>query len=145
MSRVFGPERGAVAVELALMLPVLILFLVVIVDLGLLLREHQIISNGAREGARFSSLPKNAIGPNNSTTDSTGIKQYVVNYCAEEGVVITASDVTVSQDRDIIVPGGQLKGSEIKVEYNRPVLFLGGFGSAPTVTLGSIATFSNLY
>ena len=145
MSRSTTSQRGVVTVELALMLPVLLLFLVVIVDLGLLLRDHQIISNAVREASRFSSLPKNEIGPNNSTSTSAGIKQYAVNYCNEERVAITTSDVTVNQDRDISVPGGRLKGSEITIQYTRPVLFLGGFGGAPTVTLGSSATFANLY
>ena len=137
--------KGVVAVEMALMLPIILLFLVIIVDLGILLRDHQIITNGVREGARFSSLQKNDIGSNNPAVTAATIKQYVINYCSEEGLSVPTAAVTVNQGRSIAITGGQLNGSEINITYDRPVLFLGAFGGAPTVTLRSGAIFSNLY
>lgn len=137
--------RGMVAVELALTLPVLLLFAVVIVDLGLLLREHQIVSNAAREGARFSSLPKNRIGPTNPTASAAAIKQYVVQYCADNNLSISASEVNLNQNIDMSVSGGRVQASEVTVQASRQVLFLGGFGGPTNVTLRARSTFVNLY
>ena len=50
-------DRGAAAVEMALVLPVLLLVLGGIVDLGRAMYGQIIVSNAAREGARMASLP----------------------------------------------------------------------------------------
>jgi len=47
-----SPERGAALVELALVLPLLLLILVGIVELGLLFYNQQVLTNASREGAR---------------------------------------------------------------------------------------------
>lgn len=49
-------ERGAVAVEMALILPLLLLVIGGIVDFGRLLFTQNIVTNAAREGARMRSL-----------------------------------------------------------------------------------------
>lgn len=138
-------QRGAAAVELALTLPVLLLFLVVIFDLGLMLRTHQVISNGSREGARFASLPKNYIGVTNPSASVSAIKQFIVDYCAEEGVTINSSDITLDQTTPVNLATGSMEGSTVTVSLERPLLFLKGFGGAPTINLSSESTFVNLY
>jgi hypothetical protein len=47
------PERGQVALELALTLPVLLLLLLIALEAGLFLAEHISVVNAAREGARY--------------------------------------------------------------------------------------------
>jgi Flp pilus assembly protein TadG len=47
-----NPERGAALVELAIVLPFLLLILVGIVELGLLFYNQQVLTNASREGAR---------------------------------------------------------------------------------------------
>ena len=47
-----NPERGAALVELALVLPFLLLMLMGIVELGLLFYNQQVLTNSSREGAR---------------------------------------------------------------------------------------------
>ena len=146
MNRKKRSQKGAVAVELAVTLPVLLLFLVTIFDLGLLLRSHQVISNAAREGAHFSALPKNYVGVTNPSASLAAIRQHVVDYCAEEGVAIDSSEVSVDQTTQVNVTSGTVQGSTITVSVDRPLLFLRGFsGGSSTVTLGSEATFVNLY
>ena len=54
-----NPDEGSVLVELAFAIPIMTLIMVLIVDVGLIVREHQVIQNAAREGARFSCLPEN--------------------------------------------------------------------------------------
>ena len=49
-------ERGAVAVEMAIILPLLLLVVGGIVDFGRLLFTQNIVTNAAREGARAWSL-----------------------------------------------------------------------------------------
>ena len=50
-------ERGAELVEFALALPLLLVVFGGIVDFGLMLQRHQVLSNAAREGARLAVLP----------------------------------------------------------------------------------------
>jgi Flp pilus assembly protein TadG len=49
-------ERGAAAVEFALVLPILVIILLGIVDFGLEINSQAIVANAAREGARTASL-----------------------------------------------------------------------------------------
>lgn len=63
-------ERGAAAVELALVLPVLVLLVFGIVQFGILFNRQQAIHAAAREGARLASLPQ---------TDTNEIDQRVTD------------------------------------------------------------------
>jgi Flp pilus assembly protein TadG len=53
-----GRQGGNVALELALVLPLFLLLLAGIVDLGMMFWEKQILTNATREGARWASLAK---------------------------------------------------------------------------------------
>src|SRR5262245_50676559 len=117
-------QHGAVLVETALVLPILLFLFVGVVDYGLILREYQILQNAAREGARLSILPAYCIDTNGSAV-SDAIKQRVVDYLANENITIAASDVTVNQNVTISGGGGgslPTIGSKITVTYNRSVL-----------------------
>ena len=46
---------------MALVLPLLTLLLIGIINMGLVIREHQVLQNAAREGARYSTLQGNRI------------------------------------------------------------------------------------
>ena len=144
MRKKFRTQHGGMVVELAMVLPFLLLFLVVTADLGLLLRAHQIITNGAREGARFSALPKNYF-VTNPELSVTAIQQHVADYCAEEGITINLSDVVVDQTSPVTVQDGILYASRVRVHLTQSVLFLGGFSGPDSFTLSSEAKFVNLY
>ena len=152
-------ERGAIIIELALMLPLLVFLFAIIIDLGLLVREHQILQNSAREGARFSSLPQNCIScrpvncsdcvggcsATNCKTQSevtAEIENRVINYLSQEGITISASDITISQSQIITINGINSTASEVTVSYDRSWL-LNLFGA--DVTLSGTAVFMNLY
>src|SRR5262245_11524913 len=90
-------ERGAVAVEMAIVLPLLALIFLMIIDLGLIIREHQVLQNAAREGARFSAEPRNWIDPANPNASTTVIQQRVIDYCAEQNITVAAGDITINQ------------------------------------------------
>lgn len=140
-------RRGAVVVELALIMPFLILVFLVVADLGLLLQEHQVLENAAREGARFSSLQKNWVDPvRNPGASFAEIKQYVVDYCARQGTTIAAGNVDVNQNASFVVSGTTVRASEVTVSVDRE-LFLPStlFFDSTTVNLKGRAVFRNFY
>lgn len=142
-------QRGVVLVEFALILPVLVLLFLGIVDLGLIIREHQVLQNAAREGARFSALPQNRIaGSQNPGATQTAIQQVVVNYAAQENITISAANITINQQYPIPIQANGLTpyGSDVNVTYTRSFLFPGG-SVLPfsTVTLTGDSVFRNLY
>jgi Flp pilus assembly protein TadG len=51
-----GDERGAAAVEFALVVPILLTLVFGIVDFGLMIRANTVLANAAREGARNGSI-----------------------------------------------------------------------------------------
>lgn len=140
-------ERGSVIVEFALMLPVMAMMLIGILDMGLLIREHQVVQNAAREGARFSSLPENNVCCTNPTATIQAVKDRVTDYLAQENFSVASSSVTVNQAKAMTMSGGiTAYASEVTVSYTRDLMIPGApflsFGSA---TLTGSAVFRNLY
>lgn len=82
-------ERGAVAVELAFVLPVLILVIAGIVDFGRYFFTQIQVTNAAREGARAA-----VVLPSPSSADLTAITQRALAGAA--GVPGAAATVVVS-------------------------------------------------
>lgn len=142
-----GAERGAVLVEFAIVLPLLALLLLTVIDLGLVIRESQVLQNAAREGARFSALPTSWIDPvRNAIATQDAIKQRVITYCALEGITVDPASITVDQSYPITVGGLTVWASRVTVQYPRPFLIPG----APLlpfnqVTLQGRAVFRNMY
>ncbi len=141
-------ERGAVLVEMAFVLPILALIALNIIDLGLIVREHQVLQNAARETARFSAMPINWIlGSTTPAATTTAIQQFAVQYAAQERITIDPSNVTINQDYS--VPGATGTGncgSQITINYSRPVLLLGApFLPISTINLTGTSIFYNLY
>lgn len=155
-------QQGSVIVELALMLPVLAIFILGATDLGIIIREHQVLQNAAREGARFSALPANNIDTSNPTATANAIRDKVINYLAQENIAIAATDctespakqwncgaITIRQRYPIpIGVGGATEdyGSSVAVTYNRSFLFKGGsLFQFNSVSLNGNSVFHNLY
>jgi Flp pilus assembly protein TadG len=142
-------QRGAALVEFAVALPILMFLLVGIVSFGLILREYQVLQNGAREGARLSILPNYQIAMGLSTADQNArrdaIKQRVVDYLAAEQLTVAAGNVTVDQNAWIDMGGGlRASASKITVTYSRSLLLGNSWPFGP-VSLRSELTFRNLY
>lgn len=135
-------------VELAIMLPFLVMVLLSIVDLGLLMHEHQVLQNAAREGARYSVQRKNWIDARNpyGAGAESRIKTRVVNYCAGEGLTISPADVTVDQKYSIAVGSGTATASRVTVTTQHSFITPGATGltNGPVTLLGE-AVFRNLY
>jgi len=139
-------ERGVVAVEYAMMLPLLVICFGTIIDLGLVIHEHQILQNAAREAARFSALPRNQISPLNPMASASAVRQRVIDYCAERNLTVPSADITVSQQHPITVGALTVMGSEVTISYTRPFLIAGApFFPVGDVVLSGRAVFRNFY
>ena len=139
-------DRGVAAVELAIILPIFGILLLGIIEIGSLARDHQVLQNAAREGARFSSLPANRTDGTNGAAVETYIKNGIIAYLANEGVAVAAGDIIVNQSYYMSYAGVTIPASEITVTYTRPVLFPGiANWFALSTTLRGRAVFRNFY
>jgi len=135
-------------VELAIVMPFLALLFLTIVDLGLVIREHQVVQNAAREGARYSILPKSWIDPRNPLATQSQITTRVTDYLTQEGIPIGNVSITVDQGHPIGVGGGlTVTATQVTVTYTRSLLIPGIqlWGLPTTLTLSGNAIFRNLY
>lgn len=103
LTRYIKNNRGQTLVEFALILPVLLLLLVGTMDVGLLINQHMILSEAAREGARSAALG----GSNDIVRDvvRTAARQMDTSQLV---VTITPSDTRV-------------RGESVTVSITNPV------------------------
>ena len=76
-------ERGTVAVEFAILVPIFLLLVFGIVDLGHAWYMKQIVSNASREGARYGTRSTKSTTPASALVPS--ISNYILNTSAENG------------------------------------------------------------
>lgn len=80
-------SRGQSLIEFALTLPILILILLGILDLGRGFSAYIVITNAARDGAYYGTM---------HATETSAIIQRVLTEANGSGTSITAADVSVS-------------------------------------------------
>jgi Flp pilus assembly protein TadG len=134
---------------MAVALPILLFMFVGVVDYALILREYQILQNGAREGARISMLKDYWIAGKLTTAEQNAardaIRQRVVDYLAQEQITIALADVNVNQTSTIDLGGGlTASASKITVSYTRPLLIGNGWPFGPIALKGE-AIVRNFY
>jgi TadE-like protein len=132
---------------MAIILPLFGILLLGIIEVGGLARDHQVLQNAAREGARFSSMPANKMaGAASPTGVETTIKDRIIVYLGRERITVTAGDITVNQGYTMPLGASFVPASEITIVYNRPVLFPGiGNWFSLTTTVQGKAVFRNFY
>ena len=92
-------ERGQSLVELALVLPLLILLLAGTVDLGRAFFSYIVITNAAQEGARAGSrMPCHAGDAVQRLAMKTSITNAAVAEAADSGVTLTAGNIFIIPD-----------------------------------------------
>jgi Flp pilus assembly protein TadG len=114
-------ESGSELVELAVVLPLLLILIAGIVDFGFLLQSFEVVTNAAREGARVGVLP------GYGTTDIQG---RVASYITAAGLPGTP---TTTVTPVAITPGGggaAFPAIKVSVSYSYQFLFI-----RPMVTL----------
>ena len=141
-AKLLKKENGVIMVEIAVILPFLILLILGIWDLGLLAHEHQVLQNAAREGARYSA--QHRIGDHGVTLAT--IQNRVVSYCSLQNITIQPSDVTVQQAFEYSLGMTKIQASEVIITRSKALLTPGMsqlFGQA--VTIRGRGVFSNFY
>ena len=130
----FG-ERGADLAETAVILPLLLLLLLGVVDLGRAFYFHIVITNAAREGARYGShFPHLASGIREATKREAGGSSVAL---VDTDVLITPEPAAGASPGDVGVarPGESIW---VGVEYDYDTI-MGGFVGMESLTLRSAA------
>lgn len=140
-------HNGAVAVEAAIIVPILMVLVFGIIEFGLLLYDQQVITNASREGARAAIVGDCA----NRLTDEQIIR-IVTDYCVNskdpaKKRLITFSDanstpsVSVNPSPANCTPGGGglTAGDDVAVtaSYTYTFLLPSLLGFGPTKQLGA--------
>lgn len=116
-------ERGAALLELAIVMPILLLVFAGIAESGLLFRSFEVTVNAAREGARLAVLP------GSEEDDYARVRALVNSYLTAAS--LTGPDdasppvITISQVGIEIAPGVMANGVRVTVTYDYGCLFLG--------------------
>jgi len=134
-------ERGTMLTELALVMPLLILMLMLVLEGSRVIRTHQILNNAAREGARLSVQQANM-------GNTGGIITQVINYASQNGVTLTAANITISQGALIPNGGVSIPASIVTVTYTYTPTFLSVLtyvGLPASFPLLAQAEFRNFY
>jgi Flp pilus assembly protein TadG len=119
-------QRGAELIEMALVLPLLLLILVGIVDFGFLFQRYEVLTNAAREGARIAVLAQ-------SGYTVSDVRKRVCDYLAAGGVPTTnpctgnaGTNPAVQMNTvAITVPTGTISGRQVVVTYTHNFMFIG--------------------
>lgn len=112
---------GQSLVEMALVLVILVLILAGLADLGRALNAYIVITNAAREGARYGA---------GHPTDQEGIQAHAIAEAAGSGIDLTSNDIEITSSES-----GQ--PVTVSVTYEVTVIFLSIFGGSSIPVTGS--------
>lgn len=135
-------ERGAELIELAIVLPLLMLLFAAVVDFGLMFQRYLVVTNAAREGARIAVLPEY-----NKPADVVArATQYVQEGLGDNTLAPTVTYATRLIDPDAGGPAPGFTAADVTVELTHnyvvlgPVVSLVTGGSFGSVTLAARST-----
>jgi Flp pilus assembly protein TadG len=147
--RIDNRQKGAVAVEFAIVLPLFAILLLGVMEVGSIVHDYQVLKNAAREGARFSANPANQMSlAQNSSSVLQTIQNRVVAYLQNENITVSAGNVAVDQAYPIQIGSLTVMGSHVTVTYTRSLIFSGVTSLIPslgTLQLSGDAVFRNFY
>ena len=130
-------QKGIAAVEFAIVLPVLLLIVFGIVQLGIALYDKPVITNASREGARAGIVLKS---PKPSATDIQNVVlNYTSTYLLTFGTQSSPTVTTTGQGGSFGTP------LSVSVSYAYAGLGLGGMFSAVSgpITLSATTVMNN--
>lgn len=122
-AKIFKEEKGAAAVEFAIVLPLLVLIVFGTMEFSLLMFNKQVITNAAREGARKAIIYRNP------PVSNAEISNVVYEYC--KGQLITFGDASTALESPIIKRTTNSEGDEmvkVIVSYKYDFLVLSSLG-----------------
>lgn len=137
-------QDGATAVELAIVLPLLVLLIFAIIEFSLLLYNQAIITNAAREGARYGVVwaPTDENGVSYRVTGNE-IKDHTLKWLGNNLISFDSSVARVIPENEpsVICTGSGLGlDLTVKVEYDYTFLFVPLPEGKKMITLESEAT-----
>ena len=101
-------DRGAELIELALVLPLLLLVFAAIIDFGFLFQRFEVLTNAAREGARLGVLD----GYVEADVDAR-----VASYLNSAGLTVTGDPTTVGYANHTLSTGKVIRVITVTVQY----------------------------
>jgi Flp pilus assembly protein TadG len=137
-SRQNKSERGTTIVEAAIIITIFFMFLFGIFEAGRFLNTQQVLTNAAREGARYAVTP---LSGTNTLPTTTEITNRVDEYLASASI----SGETVTVDNNVQVSTGLITTTytSVKVQKAYQVLTVPYFFSMLNVTLKGEALMRN--
>ena len=140
--RLIQQRDGVAAVEFALVLPLLLLILFGIINFGTLMYDQAVITNAAREGARWASINAEMDKPSGAPCSSQGIgtsnpceiaNQYARNNLITFGgtTLPTASFGGYSTSKQLL---------EVRIQYT-----FTGIGWFPDIAMGNLNSIARMY
>ena len=121
MRRKITSQRGASAVEFALILPVLVLILFGIIEFSLLMYNKAMITNASREGARRGIVYR--VDPttfNYSPLTDAQIRTEVTNYLSNHLITLSGTAIHTTT----ITRAVETSGNTLNVQVSYPYSFL---------------------
>jgi Flp pilus assembly protein TadG len=103
-------------IELAIVLPILVLLLIGIVDFAFLFQRWEVVTNAAREGARMASLPSYL---------EADVQDRVGKYLESGGLSATPV-VAVDQATNDVIDSITVNTATVTVTYPSSFIFLPG-------------------
>ena len=141
-------RTGAVAVEFAIVAPILLAILFGMIEVGRAFEMQNLLEVAASEGARFASMDRDGmLDPNESATDK--LKEDVKNFLASNGVPKGEISVDVKDhenpedDFDIDDPENDLKLFEVNVSVDWSAVSLTPVSAGSDYPLTSSVVFRN--
>ena len=141
-------RRGAVAVEFAIVAPVLLTITFGLLELTRAFDAQNLMETAAREGARFASIDKEGLLQDGQSSNSK-LQEDVKNFLDSNG--IGRDNVTVEvrdhespeSDFDLDDPANELRLFEVQVSVDYSAISLIPTGSAGDYTLTAKVVFRN--
>jgi Flp pilus assembly protein TadG len=126
-------EDGVVAVEFAIVLPILLLIMFGIIEFGFVLFEKQVITNASREGARYGIVQAT---PRHSEEEIKGV---VKGYLTNAGLKDASATIDVTGE-GLAYPNDLT----VRVDYPYTFLVLSRLtGGSSSLTLSATTTMRN--
>ena len=122
-------ERGASAVEFALLLPLLMLILFGTIEFGMVMYSREVLTNASREGARagiVQQTPKPTQGQ---------IEAVVTNYLTNTGIDPANVDVSVTGAQGVF-PNNLTVSTSYPYQFFAPGIL--GLGNSITLTTQTV-------
>jgi len=116
-----GADRGAAAVEFALLLPLLLILVFGIIDFGRMLNAQITLTEAAREGARASVLGTSVSTRVNQLTGGLGTTTTTTTACPANPAPSDTTTVTVTYQFQFATPIGALAPILGGTAYGGPV------------------------